>query len=340
MKDNTPYVSVIMKVYNGEDYLCDAIDSILNQSFENYELLILDDASSDSSLDIIETYRDSRIRVLINKENQGIVKGQNRLINEAKGKYIAVMDCDDISFSDRLEKQVAFLDGNPDYILCASNRKEIIDNKYISSIKIKKYTCNSIKFAMYFKNIVTHSSIMFRSEMYKDEGILYGPENLAEDYGAILDMMEKHPIAILPDRLVAYRIYNNSVSHAQSNETYEASIKIRTRYLEKSQLAKEYKKSIISFYNRKHSSSDVQIFIEAVNELARLNDVQIGVGEDGFDVMIDIMEEFLASLNDYSMKLWKFIRHSEYKQLTSIKTDLGRKLLFACLLKYKKRGLS
>ena len=89
---SSPKVSVIMKVYNSERYLREAIDSVLNQTFTDYEFLILDDASSDSSVEIINGYSDKRIRLLQNAENLGIVVGQNRLISEAKGEYIAVLD--------------------------------------------------------------------------------------------------------------------------------------------------------------------------------------------------------------------------------------------------------
>jgi len=110
----TPKVTVLMPVHNGQQHLREAIESILKQSFTDFEFLIIDDGSTDGSTAIVKTYNEPRIRLIANTENQGTVHVLNQGIQEAKGEYIARMDADDISLPQRLEKQVRFMDSRPD----------------------------------------------------------------------------------------------------------------------------------------------------------------------------------------------------------------------------------
>ena len=111
-----PRVSVVMPAYNAEKYIGEAIDSILNQTFTDFEFIIIDDGSSDRTADIVKSYSDPRIRLLANERNSGIVASLNRGIQKATGKYIARMDADDYSRLDRIKKQVDFLDNHPEVI--------------------------------------------------------------------------------------------------------------------------------------------------------------------------------------------------------------------------------
>ena len=113
-------VTVLMPVYNGEMYLREAIDSILHQTFTDFEFLIINDGSTDNSETIILSYDDSRIRYEKNDSNLKLIATLNKGIELAKGKYIVRMDADDISIPDRIEKQVAFLEKNPDVGICGS----------------------------------------------------------------------------------------------------------------------------------------------------------------------------------------------------------------------------
>lgn len=108
-------ISVAMSVYNGEKFIIEAIDSILNQTYSDFEFIICDDASTDKSVDIIQTYmrKDSRIILVRNETNVGLAASLNKCIDRASGEYIARMDADDLSLNDRFEKQIAFLDKNP-----------------------------------------------------------------------------------------------------------------------------------------------------------------------------------------------------------------------------------
>jgi glycosyltransferase involved in cell wall biosynthesis len=110
-----PKVTVFIPVYNREKYVGDAIESILAQTFSDFEILLVDDGSTDHSVDLIRSYTDPRIRLACNEENLGIPKTRNKGVELARGQYMAMLDSDDRAYPHRLEKQVAFLDNHPDY---------------------------------------------------------------------------------------------------------------------------------------------------------------------------------------------------------------------------------
>ena len=112
---NEPMVTVLMAVYNGEKFLKEAMESILTQTFTDFEFLIINDGSTDNSVKIIEEFNDPRIRLIHNEKNLKLIASLNKGISLAKGKYIARMDCDDISMPYRLEKEVDFLENSLEY---------------------------------------------------------------------------------------------------------------------------------------------------------------------------------------------------------------------------------
>ncbi|MFS8652378.1 MAG: glycosyltransferase family 2 protein, partial [Caldibacillus sp.] len=126
-----PFVTVFMPVYNSGKYLVEAIESILRQTYRNLELLIVDDGSTDHSIEIIKTFADPRIRLIKNDQNRGIPFTRNVGLKEARGKYLAIMDSDDISHPERIERQVAYLENHPAidvagtfYVQFSENRKK------------------------------------------------------------------------------------------------------------------------------------------------------------------------------------------------------------------------
>ncbi len=333
--NNNPKVSVIMKVYNGEKYLREAIDSVLNQSFPDFELLIIDDCSEDNSVNIIKEYDDERIILIQNSENQGIVISQNKLIDRARGEYIAVMDCDDISYPERLAKQVSFLDTHKNFIMCATYRHEIKDGVYTADFEIEHLKTSTIRFALLFTNPITHSSIMFRANMYRADGIKYGPERVAEDYGAIVNMSLKHPIAIIPERLVAYRIVSGSVSDKRRDEMMEASVNIRSNYLDKIPMEEDSKEILKKYIRGELHASDTGKFIDAFYDFSIAVRANISPGGNAHETAKRILTEFIQLSPDFSFEMWRQIRHSGFSELTNLKTDLGRKFFIASVLKYK-----
>lgn len=160
-----PLISVVMPVYNAELYLDEAIQSITNQTYKKFEFIIINDGSTDKSLEIIKKYKDEYSRiVLISRENKGLVFSLNEGISKAKGKYIARMDADDISLSTRLEEQVAFMEENQEIGVCGSWVEVFGDNRKNTIWKMPKSN-EELKTRLLFSVPVAHPSVMMRKEI-------------------------------------------------------------------------------------------------------------------------------------------------------------------------------
>jgi glycosyltransferase involved in cell wall biosynthesis len=175
-------VSVIMPVFNGAVFLGEAIQSILEQTFTNYEFIIINDGSTDSSLDVIKSFNDPRIKLIINPQNLGIILSLNKGLAISQGEYIARMDCDDICYKDRLDKQVGFLDSHKNIGILACNVK-IVDRSSKKTVYVKRPETNhQIKWRLLFDCPIMHPAVMFRKELVEKYGD-YSSEYLhSEDY--------------------------------------------------------------------------------------------------------------------------------------------------------------
>lgn len=221
---NKPKISVIMPVYNGQKYIREAIDSILNQTFFDYEFIIINDGSSDSTAKIISSYSDPRIIVITHPKNLGIVKSLNEGITNSKGDYIVRMDADDISVTDRVEKQYRYMFENTDVVVCASNIKSIDqEGKVISSEWWTKETA-SIEWSLIWGNVIPHPTVMLKkSALPKNR---YRNYLFAEDYDLWLRMMNNGRIVRLDDVLVYYRQHNDHINNStiSMDEAYRSNL--------------------------------------------------------------------------------------------------------------------
>ncbi|MCR5624747.1 MAG: glycosyltransferase [Lachnospiraceae bacterium] len=332
-----PKVSLIMKVYNGEKYIREAIDSILSQTFKDFEFLILDDASTDASAEIINSYNDERIRLIQLKENKGLIYGQNLLIDEAMGEYIAVMDCDDISYPDRFKKQVDYLDKHPEVIMCGSSRKDIIDGRVEENIPCLQLSNESISFLMCFGNyIFTHSSIMFRADLYKKEGFRYGEVDISEDYAIILAMSRKYKVYCIPERLVAYRIYPESQSKIKADRIEKTTNYLRKENMKYIDISKRSKNYLMYFFSRGSADGNFKLFVDSVMELADYYGVDLLNDKNTLILFNGIVMDYLYRVKKLNMKLWKSVRKSPFSYLISLKTKFGLMFLAGCMIKRKR----
>ena len=158
-----PVISVVMSVYNGSSYLHESIQSILNQTFTDYEFIIINDGSSDDSLNIIKQYSefDNRV-VVISHDNIGLTKSLNIAINLAKGKYIARQDADDISLPERLNKQYKWFSNYKDGVLCGTGAYFINSEGELKKKKKFPSSNSMIKSRLFYLNPFIHSSVMFK----------------------------------------------------------------------------------------------------------------------------------------------------------------------------------
>lgn len=220
-----PKVTVLMPVYNGEKYIREAIDSILNQTFSNFELLIINDGSTDNSVKIIKTYKDKRINLVHNSKNMGIVFTRNRGLLESKTEYIALLDCDDIAQPARLEKQYNWLEKNTDFGLIGS-WVELIDSNGKSTKIIWKEALNpeEIPCFLLFKNCFTQSAIMIRKLALPEEH--YRNFAPAEDFDLWARIAQKWKTWNFPEILTKYRKHQYGISSQQKETQNQSTNKI------------------------------------------------------------------------------------------------------------------
>lgn len=222
MTAHTNQVTVIMPVYNAALYVCEAIDSILTQTFSDFELLIIDDASTDETVSLIKKYNDSRIQLIEKPLNTGYTNSLNYGVKLAKGKYIARMDGDDISRPERFAKQLRFLEANPDIVLCGSWYQ------IIGSDRIVKLPENhdEIKVALLNGNCIAHPTVMFRkSYADKIENLYDGSKEPAEDYDLWSRMALNGRLHNLQEVLLDYRTHHNQVTKTQSKKQRSSVLK-------------------------------------------------------------------------------------------------------------------
>ena len=209
----TPQVSVLLPVYNAQDYLRESIDSILNQSFTDFELIIINDGSKDGSKEIIDSYTDPRIKV-IHQDNAGLPVSLNRAIAIAQGQYLARQDADDVSLPKRLAEQVRFMESNTSCGLLGT-WAQILEGS-ISTNRELNHPCDNgeIQIKLMFYNCFVHSSVMIRKSSLNDVGIY--PEDPTkfppEDYDLWLRIAKTFQVANLPKVLLQYRELQSSIS--------------------------------------------------------------------------------------------------------------------------------
>ena len=208
-----------MSVYNGAKFLAEAIDSILAQTFTDFEFIIIDDASTDDSLQVINSYKDARIIVVQNTKNLGLTKSLNIGIAKAKGKYIARMDSDDISLPKRLEKQFGFMEEHLEFAFCGTRAKTINDvGKEISFFK-PPTDSSKILALLLFKNCFYHSSLIIRTEKLLQVSGYNENYKYAQDYRLYLELFKNKCYGTnLKEQLLVYRVLNSNISHKNSDK--------------------------------------------------------------------------------------------------------------------------
>lgn len=209
---NNPMVSVIMPVYNAEKYIRNAIESVINQTFQDFEFIIIDDCGNDASIKIVDEYNDSRIKVFHNNINKGIAFSRNRAIQESKGKYIAIMDDDDISLPDRLLYQVDFMEKNS-FIDVSGGQSSIIDEEdnVISAPELMQESTKMNKVMFLFYNSFHNSETIIRKKLIDDNTIRYSDNMLGmEDFKFWIECSLHGRISNINKEILKYRVTNDN----------------------------------------------------------------------------------------------------------------------------------
>ncbi|MBE6460609.1 MAG: glycosyltransferase family 2 protein [Alphaproteobacteria bacterium] len=228
-----PKVSVLMTAYNSERYIAEAIESILNQTFSDFEFLIINDGSTDKTADIIAQYAktDKRIRFIDNKKNQGLIAVLNQGLDLARGEYIARMDSDDIAMPERLEKQVAYLDENPHVGAVGGWHEKFGENINPS---VRQYPERAKILDMLIVGTpLSHPTTTIRTSVLRDNKIYYNPDfPHAEDYEIWSQIIKVAPIHNVPEKLLRYRWHNMNVSVVSQKIQRESAERVKANIIE------------------------------------------------------------------------------------------------------------
>lgn len=218
-QDGKPKVTVLMPVYNAAKFLREAMDSILSQTFTDYEFLILDDGSTDESAAIIGSYTDPRIRLVRNDRNLRLAATLNRGLELVRGEYIARMDADDISLPERLAKQVAFLDAHPDIGLCGTWAQAFGDAQFQL---LHPADPEHIRAKLLFDSAFVHPAVVLRRETFARHHLVYREFYPMDDYDLWLRAARLFPLANIPEHLLRYRVTGQSAFHSAVPEAQAA----------------------------------------------------------------------------------------------------------------------
>ncbi len=276
--NETPKISVIMSVYNGEDYLAEAIDSVLSQTFTDWELIIINDCSTDGTDAILSRYaaKDARVKVHTNEVNLRLPSSLNKALGVARGKYIARMDADDICLPDRLQKQYAYMEANSDVAL-SSCRFMTLKNGVISSGGCGgKNDANAIKALLLVTNPILHPGIIAKAEVIKALGY-------DKNFTCTEDMelwtrfiLEGYKVEILSEYLMLYRLHDKQITETTLEKQKGEVLSVQRKYLAKllCAMSKEQEDFYINgIYFRKNT--DIQAFLafykwaKSVNQKAK-----------------------------------------------------------------------
>lgn len=305
---NHPRITVLMPVYNCELYVKEAIDSILNQTFSDFEFIIIDDASTDKTLSIIRSYDDNRIKLIEKPENSGYTNSLNYGLGIARGEYIARMDGDDISLPARFEKQINFLDKNLEVVVCGSSFK-IIESEKIYSV------CENhekIKLAMLQDCPMGHPTVMMRKKVFQDYNLVYDiSKEPAEDYDLWTRLSLLGKLHNLQEVLLNYRMHTSQVSNKRNMEQKNAAIEIKVNLLNYLNFEKNSEtQNILNKIIRRDllSFEEIQLFPDLKNKLIVANEISF-FEKTGFERYLlnltkNIFKDYFLNREQYSPKVY------------------------------------
>ena len=225
---NNVVISVIMSVYNASEYLVECMDSIINQTFDRFEFIIIDDCSTDNTCAMIEAYKDPRIRLYKNEVNEGLTRNLNKAIALSNGKYIARMDADDISLPKRFERQYEFMEKNPDVGLCGTWYEIFGDYEKVVQYKTDH---DEIVLKLLYQTQFSHPSVMMRKEVLDRFNIKYNTHyTTAQDYELWPRMTMVCRVTNVPEVLLRYRFHSENISTKKKDIQNANALKIRLNH--------------------------------------------------------------------------------------------------------------
>lgn len=335
----SPLVSVVMAVYNGEKYLREAIDSVLTQTFNNFEFIIINDGSSDSSLSIINSYSDKRIKLINNDLNKGLIYSLNSGIDASSGRYIARMDADDICLQERFKKQFEYLELHPNVGVIGCDYLSFSDkhSTYIKSI----YKSSEIKSFLLFTATMCHPTLMLRKQILIENNLFYSETaKHVEDYDLWCRLILRTDFYNLNEVLFKYRDHPYQVSHHYRDIQIQNSQVIQENYLRN--LGFSFSESERQTHFLISSNSRIQFKNNLIDiekwllSLIAQNTIKNSISNSEFkSVMAKV---WLDCCGNTRLGLWSYVyfQKSKLRKITNDGKLFNSKLLVKCLVRWLK----
>lgn len=334
-KSKMPEITVLMPVHNGSGFLKEAIQSIIDQTFSDFEFLIINDGSTDNSVEIIETFKDQRIRSINYSKKKGLIHALNDGIKLATGRLIARMDSDDISNKYRLEKQVGFLRANPGIDVLGCQIDLINEEGAIIHERIYSLDHDSIKVESFFNCPLPHPGVIFKKDEFIKANLFYhtGYKH-AEDYELWQRALMVLKFANYNEKLLAYRIYPGQVSKINSTEQNLATERIKLNYLKSLNIPilNDEHKIILDFLGGRFNANHIANFnllLKHLNKIIGANKISGLFNEDilngVFAKEIDHLVRMYAAGNNKIFSMYKkneLVSFSSLKRLDRLKIQL------------------
>lgn len=289
--NRNPLVTVFIAAYNCERYIQQTVDSILSQTYKNIEIIIIDDGSSDNTVNIIKAIKDEKIRFYQNEKNKGIPFTRNLGLELAKGEYIAIIDADDVAFPNRLKKQLNYLLNNTEIDVLGTYYKTI-GNRFPRTIKTKFVCDKDIKAFLIFYNNIANPTVMMRKGFLVENSLQYDERYfVAQDYKLWSEVVKYGNISIVKEPLTRYRVGHGNI----------------TQQSKKSEEKAKRRKSLID-----------RIHIDLLNHY-------------GFDLSQEEIEQFNLFFTDNIVDDYKINEQILYQMIKNIYNQNNRKKIFNSL---------
>lgn len=342
---HTPKITVLLPVYNCELYIQTAVESILNQTFTDFELLVIDDASTDATVSILKKIDDSRIQLIEKTVNSGYTNSLNYGLRQAKGQYIARMDGDDISYPERFAKQITYLETHPEVVVCGTTYKIVGNDKRITLPEHHE----AIKISLLWGNCISHPSVMIRKKVLDQYSIQYDTsKEPAEDYDMWVRLLSLGKLHNLQEVLLEYRVYGNQVSRKRAEEQKKNDIAAKLKLLQ--YLGVQWDDSEFKFLERQFgkteevSFQDLKIF-KQIQKRLELANTSVFFESKRFsqyliDLEADVLRKCFLKQKRYSLSMYLEYLLAKYKWKAKLTLKQELKLGLKSLVFWKtQRGM-
>jgi len=283
-------VTVLLPVYNAEKYIAEAVNSVLNQTFEEFELLILNDGSTDKSVEILRSIEDERITIINNPKNLGLIATLNRGLEKAKGKYIARMDADDICYPNRFEEQVKFLDENEDYVIVGSNFLKFGFENGESNLWNED---EQIRVAVFFESPLAHPTTMFRRDVISANRLTYDKRYLhLEDWALWFRILQFGKAKNLECTLLKYRLEDQNITTINHHSVTERATSFLVDHL-----SYLYKDDLKNWADIHWAIAKGKFIQGSINELMRVRE-EVKSAMINYGLSITSIDDFFKQKNE------------------------------------------